>query len=83
MELAPRERTVTDAGRRAYAARLSILSRKLVEDGFPQVRADALAVLCTSSLQGALIQARAERSGRPIEVTAVELARLLEAAAKR
>ena len=39
LELAPRERTVTDAGRRAYAARLSILSRKLVEDGFPQVRA--------------------------------------------
>lgn len=83
LELAPRERTVTDAGRRAYAARILILSRKLVEDGFPQVRADALAVLCTSSLQGALIQARVERSGRPIEVTAVELARLLEAEAKR
>ncbi|WLA76034.1 MULTISPECIES: hypothetical protein [Bradyrhizobium] len=37
--------------------------------------AQALAVLCTSALQGALIQARVERSGRPIEVTAAELAR--------
>ncbi|MEW6642745.1 MAG: TetR/AcrR family transcriptional regulator [Pseudomonadota bacterium] len=78
LELAPRERAVADAGRKAYAARLSILSRKLVADGFAKARADALAVLCTSSLQGALIQARAERSGRPIEVTAAELAQLLE-----
>ena len=83
LELAPRERAVTDAGRKAYAVRLSILSRKLVEDGFPRARADALAVLCTSSLQGALIQARVERSSKPIEVTAAELARLLESEAKR
>jgi TetR/AcrR family transcriptional repressor of lmrAB and yxaGH operons len=40
---------------------------------------EALAVLCTSALQGALIQARVERSGRPIEVTAAELAGLIEA----
>jgi TetR/AcrR family transcriptional repressor of lmrAB and yxaGH operons len=83
LELAPRERAVTEAGRKAYAARLAILSRKLVDDGFVKARADALAVLCTSALQGALIQARVERSGRPIEVTAAELARLLEAEAKR
>jgi TetR/AcrR family transcriptional repressor of lmrAB and yxaGH operons len=78
LDLAPGERAVADAGRKAYATRISILSRKLVEDGFAKARADALAVLCTSSLQGALIQARVERSGRPIEVTAAELARLLE-----
>jgi len=82
LELAPRERAVTEVGRKAYAARLSILSRKLVEDGFAKARADALGVLCTSALQGALVQARVERSGRPIEVTAAELARLLEAEAK-
>jgi TetR/AcrR family transcriptional repressor of lmrAB and yxaGH operons len=83
LELAPRERAVAEAGRKAYAARLSILSRKLVEDGFARARADALAIVCTSALQGALIQARVERSGRPIEVTAAELARLLEAEATR
>jgi TetR/AcrR family transcriptional repressor of lmrAB and yxaGH operons len=83
LELAPHERAVTDAGRKAYAARIAILSRKLAEDGFSKARADALAVLCTSSLQGALIQARVERSGRPIEVTAAELARLLDTEARR
>lgn len=82
LELAPRERAVMEAGRKAYAARLAAISEKLVADGFARPRAEALAVLCTSALQGALIQARVERSGRPIDVTAAELARLLELAAK-
>jgi TetR/AcrR family transcriptional repressor of lmrAB and yxaGH operons len=83
LELAPRERAVAEAGRKAYAARIAILRDRLVADGFARPRADLLAVLCTSALQGALIQARVERSGRPIEVTAAELARLLEGEAKR
>ena len=78
LELAPIDRSVTEAGRKAYAARLSILSRKLSEDGFSKARADSLAILCTSALQGALIQSRVERSGKPIEVTAAELAQLLQ-----
>jgi TetR/AcrR family transcriptional regulator, lmrAB and yxaGH operons repressor len=83
LELAPHERAVTDAGRRAYAARLRILSRKLIENGFTKPRADALAILYTSSLQRALIQARVERSGRSIDITAAQLAHLLEAEARR
>ena len=83
LELAPRERAVAEAGRKAYAARIALLRDRLVADGFARPRAEALAVLCTSALQGALIQARVERSGRPIEVTAAELARLLETEAKR
>ncbi|WP_375158964.1 TetR/AcrR family transcriptional regulator [Bradyrhizobium sp. RDT46] len=82
LELAPRERAVSEAGRKAYAARISLLHDKLVADGFATPRAQALAVLCTSALQGALIQARVERSGRPIEVTAAELARLIEGEAR-
>jgi len=81
LELAPRERAVAEAGRKAYAARVAILSDKLMADGHSRARSEALAVLCTSAMQGALIQARVERSGRPIEVTAGELARLLERAA--
>ena len=81
LELAPGDRDVTEAGRTAYRTRLAILADKLVADGFPKARADALAVLCTSALQGALIQARVERSGRALEITAIELARLLDAAA--
>ena len=80
LELAPGDRDVTEAGRSAYRTRVSILADKLVADGFPRPRADALAVLCTSALQGALIQARVERSGRPLEITAAELARLLDQA---
>ena len=60
--------------------RVSILADKLVADGFQRARADALAILCTSALQGALIQARVERSGRLLEITASELAKLIEAA---
>jgi TetR/AcrR family transcriptional repressor of lmrAB and yxaGH operons len=82
LELAPRERAVSEAGRKAYAARVAIIRGRLMDDGFARPRAEALAVLCTSALQGALIQARVERSGRAIEVTAAELARLLEDAAK-
>ncbi len=80
LELAPGDRDVTEAGRTAYRSRVAILADRLVADGFPRARADALAVLCTSALQGALIQARVERSGRPLEITAAELARLLDKA---
>jgi TetR/AcrR family transcriptional regulator, lmrAB and yxaGH operons repressor len=77
LELAPAERTVAQAGREAYAARLAILTAKLVADGFPAERAARLAGLCVSAIQGALIQARVERSGAPIEMAAEELARML------
>jgi TetR/AcrR family transcriptional repressor of lmrAB and yxaGH operons len=81
LELAPGDRDVTEAGRAAYRTRVAILADKLVADGFQRARADALAILCTSALQGALIQARVERSGRPLEIAAGELARLLDNAA--
>jgi TetR/AcrR family transcriptional regulator, lmrAB and yxaGH operons repressor len=78
LELAPKDRTVTEAGRKAYAARMGVLKDKLIADGFSQPRAERLASLLTSALQGALIQARVERSGAPIEIAADELARMLE-----
>src|SRR5262245_37687560 len=56
LELAPEDRSVTEAGRQAYAARLGVLAAKLVSDGLPKRRAERLAILCTSALQGALIQ---------------------------
>jgi len=83
LELAPRDRTVTHAGRDAYAARLGILTTKLVADGFTPARAERLAGLCVSAIQGALIQARVERSGAPIEMAADELARMLDEVAIR
>jgi TetR/AcrR family transcriptional regulator, lmrAB and yxaGH operons repressor len=77
LELAPADRAVAQAGREAYAARLAVLTDKLVADGIPVERAGRLAGLCVSAIQGALIQARVERSGEPIEVAADELASML------
>src|SRR5579871_236228 len=79
LQLAPADRAVTQAGREAYAERIAILRDRLVADGLPARRADSLAVLCTSAIQGALIQARIERSGRPIQTTVKELVLFLEA----
>ena len=78
LELAPQERLVAQAGRAAYSARISTLRTKLEADGFPRDKAKRLAQLCTSALQGSLIQARVERSGVPILTTADELAGMLE-----
>ena len=79
LELAPENRAVAEAGRKAYSARIAIFAAKLVTDGFPKVHVERLAILCVSALQGALIQARVERSGMPIESAADELAKMLEA----
>jgi len=82
LEMAPEDRAVTEAGRTAYAARTAILTDKLVSDGFSRTAAARLAILCVSALQGALIQARVDQSGRPLELAADELGRLLETTPK-
>jgi TetR/AcrR family transcriptional repressor of lmrAB and yxaGH operons len=78
LELAPRNRAVAQAGREAYAARLKIITAKLVADGVAPVRAERLAALSISAIQGALVQSRVERSGAPLQIAAEELARLFE-----
>jgi TetR/AcrR family transcriptional repressor of lmrAB and yxaGH operons len=83
LELAPRERAVAEAGRSAYAARVHVFSQKLLADGVPAARAARLATLCVSVLQGALIQARVERSGAPLDIAAEELAALLRTQARQ
>jgi TetR/AcrR family transcriptional regulator, lmrAB and yxaGH operons repressor len=77
LELAPADEAVTSAGREAYAARQQVLTERLIADGVPPERADRLAILCSAALQGALIQARVEKSGAPILTAAEELAQLL------
>jgi TetR/AcrR family transcriptional repressor of lmrAB and yxaGH operons len=78
LALAPEDRAVAEAGRQAYAAWTEILAEKLIADGVSPVRAKGMAMVCVSTLQGALIQARVARSGAPIEMAAAELARMLE-----
>lgn len=83
VELAPDERSVTAAGREAYERRLAVLRERLISDGFEPSRAERLAVLCTSAIQGALVQARIERSPQPLMQTAEELGMLLRDASRR
>ena len=77
LEMAPEDRAISDAGRKAYAARISIISDQLMRDGYSKNEAERLSLLCVSALQGALIQSRVELSGKPIEITAAELGALL------
>ena len=78
LELAPADRAVTVAGRQAYSARIGIIADKLIADGHSEDRARRLAMLTVSALQGALIQARIERSEAPILTTAQELKTFLD-----
>lgn len=80
LELAPIDANVTAAGRQAYAFRNKTLSVRLVADGFSAQRAERLAVLCTASLQGALVQARVDKSSAPLLTVADELGSLLQSA---
>ncbi|MGH1359145.1 MAG: TetR/AcrR family transcriptional regulator [Burkholderiaceae bacterium] len=77
LELSPDDRAVTIAGRQAYSDRIQILCDKLVGDGFSEQRASQLASVCTSAIQGALIQARVQRSGKPLSIAAEQLAQML------
>lgn len=77
LEMAPEDRAISDAGRKAYAARISIMSDQLMRDGYSRNEAERLSLLCVSALQGALIQSRVELSGKPIEIAAAELGALL------
>ncbi len=77
LELTPANRAVSEACRKAYAARISILRDKLITDGYSADRAQRLAWLCSSAIQGALLQARVARSAAPIVSAAEEIASML------
>jgi TetR/AcrR family transcriptional repressor of lmrAB and yxaGH operons len=78
LELSPQNRDVSLAGRKAYASQMAVLTAKLRADGFLASRAERLGVLALAALQGALIQARVERSKAPILEAAEELRNLLK-----
>ncbi len=66
LELAPDDRDVCRAGKRAYAERFAVISEVLVEAGYTESSAQEIALLWVSSLKGALIQCRVDRSPRPL-----------------
>lgn len=78
LELAPQERAIAQAGRKAYTDQIHVFCEKLIADGYTPDRAKRLARLCVSAMQGALVQARVQKSGEPLEGVAEELATYLD-----
>jgi TetR/AcrR family transcriptional regulator, lmrAB and yxaGH operons repressor len=77
LEAAPQSVGIALAGREAFAAWRGVFERTLVRDGFSKPDAARLSTLAVSSIEGALILARAESSGEPIEDVARSLAMVL------
>lgn len=78
LETAPADPAITKAGRDSFDAWRAVLSARLVQDGLTPRRAERLATLAIAALDGALVQARVERSGAPILTAAEELDRLIK-----
>jgi TetR/AcrR family transcriptional repressor of lmrAB and yxaGH operons len=77
LEAAPQSEGIALAGREAFAAWRGVFERTLRRDGFSKPDALRLSTLAVSSIEGALILARAESSGEPIEDVARSLAMVL------
>jgi len=77
----------TDSTREAAAAAFATwtgpVARALTDMGVPRERSAPLATLMISTLEGAILMARAERDVRPLTTVARELGPLLDAAAGR
>ncbi|MFE1441835.1 TetR/AcrR family transcriptional regulator [Streptomyces sp. NPDC058739] len=70
-----------EAAAAAFAAWTAPVARALAGMGVPEPRAEALATLMISALEGAVLVARAERDARALTTVARELGPLLDAAA--
>ncbi len=79
LELSPQDRAVTAAAREAFSARRELLAQRLLDDGWSAAEAKELALLAISAIQGALVQARIERSVQPL----TSVARMLKIVMQR
>ncbi|MEU1459873.1 TetR/AcrR family transcriptional regulator [Streptomyces sp. NPDC005727] len=75
--------SIREAAASAFAAWRGPVAEALTGMGVPAARADSLATLMISTLEGAILIARAERDVRPLETAVRELGPLLDAAASR
>lgn len=78
LESAPQSEGIARAGREAFAAWCAVFERALLRDGFSKPEALQLSRLAVSSIEGALIVARAESSSAPIADVAKSLAIVLK-----
>ena len=72
-----------EAAAAAFATWTGPVARALVDMGVPEERTGALATLMISTLEGAILMARAEQDVRALTTVAGELGPLLDAAVRR
>jgi len=78
LESVPQSPGIALAGREAFAAWQTVIARALLRDGFSKGEARRLSTFAVSAVEGALILARVEGSGEPIEDVARSLALVLQ-----
>ncbi len=79
LELASESTVVQRACQEAYATWLAAIADRIMADGFKRSRADQLATLVLSAMEGALILSRAERNVRTLRVLAAHLPSIINA----
>lgn len=76
LETTPSSDAIRLAGREAFRSWREVFEKALLQDGMEPSQAERLATLAISALEGAMVQARVERSGVPIKDAAREIAKL-------
>ncbi len=79
VDMAATNADVRAAVRRSFDAWISSMARALQRTGVRAARAEPLATVLISALEGAIVLARVERDVRPLDAVASELAPLLDA----
>lgn len=77
LEASSKSDALREVAEQLYAEWHKLIADRLVASGRERTRADALATLVLSSVEGALILSRAQRSVKPLRVVADEVANLL------
>jgi AcrR family transcriptional regulator len=70
---------VIDRAAAAFARWTDLIAQRLVEDGVSPSRAQELAMLSTTAIEGAILVARASRDLKPLDVVHGQLSDLLQA----
>lgn len=70
---------IIDRAAAAFARWTDLIAQRLVADGVSPTRADELAMLSTTALEGAVVVARASRDVKPLESVHGQLRALLQA----
>lgn len=79
LETAADSAALASAGREAFGSWREVFEQALVRDGMEPSRAGRRAALAIAALEGAMVQARVERSGGPIVDVANDVAELFDA----